>query len=78
MAAASKSRELKMGLQLADKRALVTGSTSGIGPEIGRMLALEGVKVVVRNVVQVTRRGKAEDFDRAHDKIAGQCRRGWT
>ena len=78
MAAASKSRELKMGLQLADKRALVTGSTSGIGPEIGRMLALEGVKVVVRNVVLMTRRGKADDFDRTHDKIAGQCRRGWT
>jgi len=36
-----------MDLQLKDKRALVTGSTSGIGAEIVRMLALEGVKVVV-------------------------------
>ena len=36
-----------MDLQLAGKRALVTGSTSGIGAEIARMLAQEGVKVVV-------------------------------
>ena len=36
-----------MDLRLAGKRALVTGSSSGIGAEIARMLAREGVRVVV-------------------------------
>jgi 3-oxoacyl-[acyl-carrier protein] reductase len=36
-----------MDLQLAGKRALVTGSTSGIGAEIARMLGMEGVRVLV-------------------------------
>jgi len=36
-----------MDLHLAGKRALVTGSTSGIGAEVARTLALEGVRTVV-------------------------------
>jgi NAD(P)-dependent dehydrogenase (short-subunit alcohol dehydrogenase family) len=50
-----------MDLQLADKRALITGSTSGIGAEIARMLALEGAKVVVHG----------RDRGRAQAVIAG-------
>ena len=36
-----------MDLQLSGKRALVTGSTSGIGEQIAKTLALEGVHVIV-------------------------------
>ncbi len=36
-----------MDLQLSGKRALVTGSTSGIGEQIAKTLAAEGVHVVV-------------------------------
>jgi len=46
-----------MDLQLAGKRALVTGSSSGIGTGIAGMLASEGVAVVVhgRNVERTER-----------------------
>ena len=45
-----------MDLQLSDKRALVTGSTSGIGEQIAKTLAAEGVHVVVHG----RRRDEAE------------------
>jgi NAD(P)-dependent dehydrogenase (short-subunit alcohol dehydrogenase family) len=52
-----------MDLQLADKRALVTGSTSGIGAEIARMLALEGVKVVVHGRDRGRAQGVVADIE---------------
>ncbi|BAZ11646.1 putative 3-oxoacyl-(acyl carrier protein) reductase [Calothrix sp. NIES-4071] len=36
-----------MDLQLAGKRALITGSNSGIGAEIAKTLAKEGVKIII-------------------------------
>jgi 3-oxoacyl-[acyl-carrier protein] reductase len=48
-----------MDLQLNGKRALVTGGSSGIGAEIARMLALEGVKVVVHGRNQARAQGVA-------------------
>lgn len=36
-----------MDLQLAGRRVLINGSTSGIGEETARMLAKEGAAVVV-------------------------------
>lgn len=50
-----------MDLHLAGKRALVTGSSSGIGAEIARMLAGEGVKVVIHG----------RNSDRAEQVAAG-------
>jgi len=52
-----------MDLQLAGKRALVTGSSSGIGAAIARELAAEGCSIVVHG----------RDRDRA-EAVAEQCR----
>ena len=43
----SRYRELSMDLQLKGKRALVTGSTAGIGYAIAAALAREGAEVVI-------------------------------
>src|ERR1700730_6357155 len=45
--AASTERELPMDLQLTNKKALVTGSTAGIGFAIASLLAEEGASVIV-------------------------------
>jgi 3-oxoacyl-[acyl-carrier protein] reductase len=55
--------EASMDLRLNGKRALVTGSTSGIGEQIAKTLAAEGVQVVVHG------RRKAE-ADRVVQEIA--------
>jgi 3-oxoacyl-[acyl-carrier protein] reductase len=52
-----------MDLQLKDRRALVTGSSSGIGEGIARMLAWEGASVVVHG----------RDRERA-EKVAAEIR----
>ena len=54
-----------MDLELAGKRALVTGSSSGIGAEIARMLAAEGVKVVVHGRHQERTRTIAAEIETA-------------
>jgi NAD(P)-dependent dehydrogenase (short-subunit alcohol dehydrogenase family) len=53
-----------MDLQLRGKRALVTGSTAGIGLAIARALAAEGAAVVVNGRTQAA-------VDRAREEIAG-------
>jgi 3-oxoacyl-[acyl-carrier protein] reductase len=54
-----------MHLQLRGKRALVTGSSSGIGESIARTLAHEGVTVVVHGRNQERARRVAAEIDEA-------------
>src|SRR5580700_1423 len=57
-----------MDLQLTNKRALVTGSTSGIGAEIARMLAHEGVKVVVHGRDRARAQAVVADIEAKGDR----------
>ncbi|WP_062430799.1 SDR family NAD(P)-dependent oxidoreductase [Herbidospora daliensis] len=51
-----------MDLQLTGKRALVTGSTGGLGAEIARTLAAEGVTVVVHGRDRARAEALAEEI----------------
>jgi NAD(P)-dependent dehydrogenase (short-subunit alcohol dehydrogenase family) len=59
-----------MDLALAGKRALVTGSSSGIGAEIARMLAAEGVSVVVHGRDQARTQAVATEIETAGGQAA--------
>ena len=61
-----------MDLQLSGKRALVTGSSSGLGEEIARRLAAEGAAVVVhgRDEARTTAVAKSIRADGCHASIA--------
>lgn len=59
-----------MDMQLKGKRALVTGSSSGIGAEIARMLAAEGVKVVVHGRDPGRTRAVATEIETAGGQAA--------
>ncbi|MEV8374178.1 SDR family NAD(P)-dependent oxidoreductase [Kribbella sp. NPDC056861] len=58
-----------MDLQLAGKKALVTGSSAGLGASIARLLAAEGASVVVHG----RDAGKAEQVVKAIEAAGGQA-----
>ena len=58
-----------MDLQLSGKRALITGSTSGIGEQIARTLAAEGASVVVHG----RREGEAQRVAKAITDAGGKA-----
>ncbi len=64
-----------MDLELVGKRALVTGSSSGIGAEIARMLAAEGVAVVVhgRDRAQTQAVATGHDKGLAYDFVRSEA-----
>jgi NAD(P)-dependent dehydrogenase (short-subunit alcohol dehydrogenase family) len=64
-----------MNLQLEGKRALVTGSSSGIGEAIARSLAREGALVVVHGRNEQRVRLVAEDIAHAVTFLRQSARR---
>ncbi len=54
-----------MDLQLAGKRALVTGSSRGIGADIAKALAGEGVRIVVHGRDEEAARSTADEIGQA-------------
>ena len=54
-----------MDLRLKGRRALVTGSTSGIGQAIARTLGREGARVILHG-------RSAESVERAQKELAGE------
>jgi NAD(P)-dependent dehydrogenase (short-subunit alcohol dehydrogenase family) len=59
-----------MDLQLTGKRALVTGSTSGIGEAIAKALAAEGASVVVQGRNEERARRVAAEIGDGHAAVA--------
>jgi NAD(P)-dependent dehydrogenase (short-subunit alcohol dehydrogenase family) len=50
-----------MDMQLAAKRAFVSGSTQGIGFSIAKALLQEGVSVVINGVLRVGSRARSKN-----------------
>ena len=69
-----------MDLQLADKIALVTGSTAGIGNAIAASLAREGAAVIVSGrtdaAVEARRGGDAGRHRRRRERFRRRLERG--
>ena len=59
-----------MDLQLQDKRALVTGSTSGIGEAIAKTLATEGAIVIVQGRRETEAKRVADEIIAAGGKAS--------
>jgi 3-oxoacyl-[acyl-carrier protein] reductase len=59
-----------MNLQLENKRALVTGSNSGIGEAIAKALAAEGTAVVVHGRDETKTRRVADEITRSGSRAA--------